>query len=51
MPSELVKDTQEGFVELEGRDIDLSELENAYDQDLNDMTANQSVDQTMAPGA
>lgn len=51
MPSELVKDTQEGFVELEGRNIDLSELENAYDQNLDDMTANQSVDQTMAPGA
>jgi len=51
MPAELVKDTQEGFVELEGREIDLSELENAYDQDLNDMTANQDVEQTMAPGA
>ena len=51
MPAELVKDTQEGFVELEGREIDLSELDNAYDQNLDDMTANQDVEQTMAPGA
>ena len=41
MPSELVKDTQEGFVELEGREIDLSELDQAYEQDISDVTANQ----------
>jgi len=36
MPAELVKDAQEGFVELEGKEIDLSELDQAYDEGVQD---------------
>ena len=46
MPAELVKDATEGFVELEGREIDLSELDQAYDQgvqDSGDIMAQQQI--------
>ena len=39
MPSELVKDAVEGFIELEGREIDLADLDDAYEKDLDNMTA------------
>jgi len=39
MPSELVKDAVEGFIELEGREIDMADLDDAYQQDLDNMTA------------
>ena len=42
MPSELVKDAVEGFIELEGKDIDLSDLDDSYEEDLDDMTAGQT---------
>ena len=42
MPGELVKDAVEGFIELEGRDIDLSDLDDSYEEDIDDMTAGQT---------
>ena len=39
MPSELVKDAVEGFIELEGREIDMADLDDAYQEDLDNMTA------------
>jgi hypothetical protein len=49
MPSEIVSDAVEGFIELEGRDIDLSELDSSYESGLNNMTA-QPVEQPVEPG-
>jgi hypothetical protein len=39
MPSEIVSDAVEGFIELEGRDVDLSELDSSYESGLDNMTA------------
>ena len=48
MPVELVKDVVEGFIELEGKDIDLSDLDDAYDQGINDVS-NSSVGPAAQP--
>lgn len=45
MPKELVKDIEEGFMEIEGKDIDVEDLEQAYEQGMNDVT-----DQTQPEG-
>ena len=49
LPAELVKNTEEGFVELEGREIDLSELDQAYEQNLDDVSQTQDAQMAPAP--
>jgi hypothetical protein len=39
MPVELIADIREGFIELEGREIDLKDLDDAYDQNIEDTTS------------
>lgn len=39
MPREVIEDIAEGFIELEGQDIDLQELDDAYNQNMQDTTA------------
>jgi hypothetical protein len=34
LPAEIIKDYKQGFVELEGQEIDLSTIDKAYDEDL-----------------
>jgi hypothetical protein len=52
MPKELMNDIREGSVELAGKDIDLEELDSAYDEDLDkeetsDDQEGQAMDQGM----
>jgi hypothetical protein len=44
MPKALMNDIRTGSIEMEDQDIDLDELDQAYEQDL-DKEANQSDDQ------
>lgn len=39
MPVEMIEDIKEGFIELEGQDIDVQDLEDAYAQNLEDTTS------------
>jgi hypothetical protein len=39
MPREVIEDIAEGFIELEGQDIDLQELDDAYNQNMQDTAA------------
>ena len=49
LPTELVEDTVAGFVELEGQEIDLEEVEAAYQENIQDTTA-MPAQQTELPG-
>ena len=42
LPVEVIEDIQAGFIELEGRDIDLTDLDDSYEEDIDDMTAGQT---------
>ena len=46
MPKELITDVNESYMELEGRDVDLADLDDAYEQNLNDVTADQTEEET-----
>lgn len=51
MPKELMNDIREGSIELAGKDIDLEELDSAYDDDLDKQETDQeSQDQDMNQG-
>jgi len=43
MPKELIQDVNEGYMELEGREIDMTDLDDAYEQNLSDVTSNNNV--------
>lgn len=43
MPKELIQDVNEGYMELEGREIDQTDLDDAYEQNLSDVTSNNNV--------
>ena len=43
MPKELIQDINEGYLELEGREIDQTDLDDAYEQNLSDVTSNNNV--------
>jgi len=43
MPKELIQDINEGYMELEGREIDMTDLDDAYEQNLSDVTSNNNV--------
>ena len=43
MPKELIQDINEGYLELEGREIDMTDLDDAYEQNLSDVTSNNNV--------
>lgn len=49
MPREVMEDIAEGFIELEGQEIDLQELDDAYNQNMQDTTA-MSAQQGALPG-
>ena len=58
MPKALMNDIRTGSIEMEDQDIDLDELDQAYEQDLDDeansseqqaQDAEQSLDQTQQP--
>ena len=57
MPKSLMSDIRTGSVELEDQDIDLEDLDSAYEQDLdkeeyqNDQTAQNAEDQIQQPSA
>ena len=44
IPFELMDDIKEGSIDLAGETIDLSEIEDAYDEDLDDIEQNEGVD-------
>jgi len=52
MPKDLMSDIREGSIELEGQDIDLSDLDAAYEQDLDqeDFAQEEVQDQTTIAG-
>jgi len=51
MPKELMDDIREGSIELAGQDIDLGELDSAYDEDLDkENTEDEDQDQDMDQG-
>lgn len=43
MPKELIQDINEGYLELEGREVDMTDLDDAYEQNLSDVTSNNNV--------
>lgn len=43
MPKELIQDINEGYLELEGREVDQTDLDDAYEQNLSDVTSNNNV--------
>lgn len=43
MPKELIQDISEGYLELEGREVDQTDLDDAYEQNLSDVTSNNNV--------
>jgi len=45
IPIELMKDVKEGSVDLAGQSIDLSDLEDAYNKDLDTMTGDQAQEE------
>jgi hypothetical protein len=49
MPLEVMTDIREGFIELEGREIDLKDLDDAYDMNMQDTTA-MTAQQGAMPG-
>lgn len=51
MPRELIKDIQQGSVEIEGEEIDLEDLETAYDEGLDDQENLDTDELDMAPPA
>ena len=59
IPFELMEDIKEGSIDLADQTIDLSEIEDAYDEDLDDIEQTESAEQApqdvapqgMAPGA
>ena len=51
MPKELMDDIREGSIELAGQDIDLGELDSAYDEDLDkENTEDEDQEQDMDQG-
>jgi hypothetical protein len=48
IPKELLDDIKEGSIDLAGQTIDLEEIDNAYDQDL-DQSGTQDEEQSTAP--
>jgi hypothetical protein len=52
MPKELMTDIRQGSIELEGQDIDLSELDHAYEQDLDqaDVDQEENLEDTTIAG-
>lgn len=58
IPFDLMEDIKEGSIDLADQTIDLSEIQDAYDSDLDDVeqtesaeAEDQEMDQSMAPGA
>ena len=51
MPKELVKDVNESYMELEGREVDLADLDDAYEQNLSDVTTNNEEETDEQPAA
>ena len=49
MPREVMEDIKEGFIELEGQEMDLQELDDAYNQNMQDTTA-MAAQQSALPG-
>lgn len=49
LPIELIQDFKEGFVELEGQDIDLQDLEDAYQNNIED-TNSMETQAALTPG-
>ena len=43
MPKELIQDINEGYLELEGREVDQTDVDDAYEQNLSDVTSNNNV--------
>jgi len=43
MPKELIKDINSGYMELEGQEVDMTDLDDAYEQNLSDVTSNNNV--------
>jgi len=50
IPFELMDDIKEGTIDLAGQSIDLSEIEDAYDEDLDDIEQEESADESMEQG-
>ena len=50
MPKSLISDIRTGSIELEDQDIDLQELDDAYDQDLDKEQYQSSAQQQAVPG-
>jgi hypothetical protein len=49
LPTELVEDTLQGFIELEGQEINLQDVEDAYNENIQDTTA-MDTQQAALPG-
>ena len=49
VPREVMEDIKEGYIELEGQEIDLQELDDAYNQNMQDTTA-MAAQQGALPG-
>lgn len=51
VPTELMDDIKEGTIDLADQTIDLSDIEDAYDEDLDDSTRTEESANTEQPGA
>lgn len=49
IPFELMDDIKEGSIDLAGQTIDLSEIEDAYDEDLDDIENTQDMEEEQQP--
>lgn len=49
MPKDLMNDIREGSVDLAGQNIDLGELDNAYEEDLDQKDTDESGETSMTP--
>lgn len=45
MPKELIRDVEEGFIEIEGEDVDLQDIDDAYENDLDDVAEKKGSDE------